>query len=207
MIKRSCTRSSVARATRLMSTVLFAAMLATVAILFTRSASGQTRDHLTEQEGELVRFNQELDKRTEVFIKAINLRFAIINGTAAPPKPTPKKSNKDKDRDEPDWGEPPKGTRAELLGDIAGILDEAITNIDDVSRRDAKNPLLSRSLRKLTAATKGYLNQLNTLRDQAKDSDELAAIGRIQDYANQIIEVGNKLPAPAPDSDKKKKKP
>ena len=201
MIKRSCARRSVARATRLMSTVLFAAMLATVAILFTRSASGQTRDHLTEQEGELVRFNQELDKRTDVFIRAINLRFAIINGTAAPPKP--KKTNKE----EPDWGDPPRGTRAELLGDIAGILDEAITNIDDVSRRDEKNPLLSRSLRKLTAATNGYLNQLNTLRTQARDPDELSAIVRIEDDANQITAVGNKLPAAAPDSDKKKKKP
>jgi hypothetical protein len=185
-----------------MSTVLFTALLTTAPFLFTRSASAQTRDHLTDREGELVRWNQELDKRTDVFIRAINLRFAIINGTVAPPAP-PKKSNKD----EPDWGDPPKGTRAELLGDIAGILDEAITNIDDVSRRDEKNPLLSRSLRKLTAATNGYLNQLNALRNQAKDPDEVAAIVRIRDYANQIIEVGNKLPPPAPDSDTKKKKP
>ena len=182
-----------------MSTVLLPALL-TGTVLFTRLSSAQTRDHLTDQEGELVRYNQELDKRTDVFIRAINLRFAIINGTAAPP--TPKKSNKD----EPDWGDPPKGTRAELLGDIAGILDEAITNIDDVSRRDAKNPLLSRSLRKLTAATNGYVNQLNALKNQAKNDDELAAIGRIQDYATQIADVGNKLPPPAPDSDKDKKK-
>jgi hypothetical protein len=184
-----------------MSTVLFAAVLATSACLFARSASAQTRDHLTEAEGELVRFNQALDKRTDVFIRAINLRFAIINGTVAPPKP------KKTDKEEPDWGDPPKGTRAELLGDIAGILDEAITNIDDVSRRDEKNPLLSRSLRKLTAATNGYLPQVNALKTQAKDPDELAAIVRIEDYANQISEVGNKLPPPAPESDKKKKKP
>ena len=201
MIKLGGTRRIVSPATRLTSTALLAALLATPAFLSPRSASAQTRDHLTGQEGELVRFNQELDKRTDVFIRAINLRFAIINGTAAPPKP--KKTNKE----EPDWGEPPKGSRAELLEDIAGILDEAITNIDDVSRRDEKNPLLSRSLRKLNSATNGYLNQLNTLRNQTRDPDELAAIVRIQDYANQIIEVGNKLPPPAPDSDKKKKKP
>ena len=201
MIKLGRTRRIVSTATRLMSTASLAALLVMAAFLSPRSASAQTRDHLTEQEGDLVRFNQELDKRTDVFIRAINLRFAIINGTAAPPKP--KKTNKE----EPDWGEPPKGTRAELLGDIAGILDEAITNIDDVSRRDEKNPMLSRSLRKLTSATNGYLTQLNPLRNQAKDPDELAAIVRIQDYANQIIEVGNKLPPPAPESDKKKKKP
>ncbi len=201
MIKLGGTRRIVSPATRLTSTALLAALFATAAFLSPRSASAQTRDHLTEQEGELVRFNQELDKRTDVFIRAINLRFAIINGTAAPPKP--KKTNKE----EPDWGEPPKGSRAELLEDIAGILDEAITNIDDVSRRDEKHPLLSRSLRKLNSATNGYLTQLNTIRNQTRDSDELAAIVRIQDYANQIIEVGNKLPPPAPESDKKKKKP
>ena len=201
MIKLGGTRRIVSPATRLTSTALLAALLATAAFLAPRSASAQTRDHLTGQEGELVRFNQELDKRTDVFIRAINLRFAIINGTAAPPKP--KKTNKE----EPDWGDPPKGSRAELLEDIAGILDEAITNIDDVSRRDEKNPLLSRSLRKLNSATNGYLTQLNTLRNQTRDPDELAAIVRIQDYANQIIEVGNKLPPPAPESDKKKKKP
>lgn len=172
------------------------------AFLFVTSTSAQTRDHLTDQESDLVRFNQELDKRTDVFIRAINLRFAIINGTSLPP---PKKSNKE----EPDWGDPPKGTRAQLLGDIAGILDEAITNIDDVSRRDEKNPLLPRSLRKLTAATNGYLNQLNALQKQTKDPDEIEEIGRIQELANQILEAGNKLPAATPDSDrdKKKKKP
>jgi hypothetical protein len=147
-----------------------------------------------------VRFHQELDKRIEVFIKAIDRRFAIINGTAPA---VVKKSVKD----EPDWGDVPKGTHTELLGDIAGILDEAITNIDDVSRRDEKNPLISRSLRKLTTAAEGYLKQLAVLKNQTKDTDEAAAIDRVADNANQIIEVGRKLPPPTPESDKKKKKP
>ena len=174
---------------------LFAGLL-----LISGSVSAQTRDHLTDQETELVRFHQELDKRIEVFIKAIDRRFAIINGTAPP---VVKKLVKD----EPDWGEVPKGTHTELLGDIAGILDEAITNIDDVNRRDEKNPLISRSLRKLTSSAKGYLNQLAALKNQAKDPDEAAAIDRVADNANQIIEVGSKLPPPTPESDKKKKKP
>ena len=164
------------------------------------SVTAQTRDHLTDQETELVRFHQELDKRIEVFIKAIDRRFAIINGTTQP-------SAKKLVKDEPDWGEIPKGTRAELLGDIAGILDEAITNLDDVSHRDEKNPLLSRSLRKLTASANGYLRQLATLKEQVKDPDEAAAIDRVADNAKQIIDVGVKLPAPTPEPDKKKKKP
>jgi hypothetical protein len=179
--------------------LLFATLLAGI-FLVSGSVSAQTRDHLTDQETELVRFHQELDKRIEVFIKAIDRRFAIISGAA---QPAAKKSVKD----EPEWGDVPKGTHAELLGDIAGILDEAITNIDDVSRRDEKNPLISRSLRKLTSSANGYLSQLAALRNQAKDPDEQAAIERVADNANQIIEVGNKLPPPPPESDKKKKKP
>src|SRR5437660_3567222 len=164
-----------------------ASIVLSVLLLATAVVPAQSRDHLTDAETDLVRYYQELDKRIVIFIKAVDRRFAVINGTAQP-------STKKALKDEPDWGEVPKGTRVELLGDIAGILDEAITNIDDVSRRDEKSPLLSRSLRKLTAATNGYLSQINALRTQAKDPDELAAIVRIDDYANQIIEVGNKLP-------------
>ncbi|MDX6559199.1 MAG: hypothetical protein QOF72_2248, partial [Blastocatellia bacterium] len=133
--------------------VILHGMLFTGLFLIGGSASAQTRDHLTDMETDLVRFHQELDKRMEVFIRAIDRRFAIINGTAQP-------KIKKLDKEEPEWGDLPKGTHVELLGDIAGILDEAITNIDDVSRRDEKNPLISRSLRKLTASANGYLTQL-----------------------------------------------
>ena len=174
------------------------AIVATL-LVFCAPAYAQ-RDHFTDAETDLIRFYQELDKRIEVMIKAADRRFAIINGA---PQPSTKKLIKD----EPDWGEVPKGTRAELLGDIAGILDEAITNIDDVSRRDEKSPLISRSLRKLTAAANGYLNQLNALKTKITDGDEIAALERVADNANLIIEAGGKLPAAAAEDPKKKKKP
>ena len=174
--------------------LLFAAVLSLP--LVATSAAGQTRDHLTDPESELIRFHQELDKRIDVFIKAIDRRFGIINGTV---EPKMKKVSKD----EPDWGDAPKGTRAELLGDIAGILDEAITNIDDVSRRDEKNPMISRSLRKLSASATNYATQLTAMLKQTKDGDELSAIERALDEANEIIEVGSKLPPPEPDKKKK----
>jgi hypothetical protein len=158
------------------------------------------RDHLTDAETDLIRFYRELDKRTDVFIKAADRRFAIINGTAQP-------ATKKADKEEPDWGDVPKGTRAQLLGDIAGILDEAITNIDDVSRRDEKNPLISRSLRKLTNAVNGYLAQLNAMKAKITDPDEIAAVEHVFDNANQIITAGKDLPAAAAEEDKKKKKP
>ena len=175
--------------------LLFAAVITVP--LFAGSATAQTRDHLTDAETDLIRFHQELDKRIEVFIKAIDRRFEIINGVA---DPKVKKVMKG----EPDWGNAPKGTHAELIGDIAGILDEAITNIDDVSRRDEKNPLIARSLRRLTAAATNYVTQLTALSKQTKHDDELGAIEQALTNANDIIEVGSKLPPPTND---KKSKP
>jgi hypothetical protein len=183
------------------SAVFTSIALLAICILFAGSTAAQTRDHLTDPETDVIRFHRELDKRIEVFIKAADRRFAILNGTAQP-------ATKKVVKDEPDWGEAPKGTRIELLGDIAGILDEAITNIDDVSRRDERNPLISRSLRKLTTAVSGYLTQLAALKTGTTNQDEIAAIERVADNANLIIEAGNKLPAATPEeTGKKKKKP
>jgi len=181
-------------------------VIVAISLLLTISATAQQRDHLTDAETDLIRFYQELDKRTEVFIKAADRRFAIINGVAQP-------STKKLMKDEPEWGDPPKGTRTQLLGDIAGILDEAITNIDNVSSRDAKNPLLSRSLRKLATAANVYLNQLNSMKTKVTDPDEVAALERVGDEVKEIMDASGHLPtgAPedetAPDKGKKKKKP
>ena len=97
----------------------------------------QAREHLTEQEIELVKDAQVLDKRIDVFIKAADRRMLVLSSTG-PDTATAKQLKKDSDA----WGELPTGSRAELIGDIAGIFDEAITNIDDVSLRDEKNPLI-----------------------------------------------------------------
>jgi len=115
-------------------------------------------------------------------------------------------------KDEPEWGDPPKGNRTELLGDIAGILDEAISNIDNVASRDAKKPLLSRSLRKLSTAANSYLNQLNSIKTKVTDPDEVAAIERVGDEVKEIMDASGHLASGAPEADdkgkdKKKKKP
>lgn len=193
------TRTRLSRS-RIVAIFVRTSLLMIIGILPAGIAAGQTRDHLTDSESELVRFYQELDKRIDVLIKAVDRRFAIINKT---PQPATKKLLKD----EPDWGDLPQGTRAQLLFDIAAILDEAITNIDDVSRRDEKNPMIPRSLRKLSAAANGYITNLTALGSQTKDDDELAAIERALQNASEIIEVGGKLPSPTPDEKKKKKPP
>ena len=195
---------SVANNTAAFSRLIARGVILALSLLSAISATGQQRDHLTDAETDLVRFYQEIDKRTDVFIKAADRRFAIINGAAQP-------ATKKLVKDEPEWGDPPKGNRTELLGDIAGILDEAISNIDNVASRDAKNPLLSRSLRKLSTAANGYLNQLNSIKSKVTDPDEVAAIERVGDEVKEIMDASGHLPSGAPEDkdskDKKKKKP
>src|SRR4029453_18555915 len=94
-------------------------LIVVVSLLFAAIAVAQPRDHLTDKETDLIRFHQQLDKRIDVFIKAIDRRFAIINGLE-------QAKTKKVDKEEPEWGDLPKGSRAQLMGDIASILDEAI---------------------------------------------------------------------------------
>ena len=149
----------------------------------------QSRDHLTPQEVELVKDTQVLDQRIDVFVKAADRRLLVLTGLDAP---TPKQLKKDSEK----WGELPNGSRAELLGDIAKILDEAITNIDDVSARDEKNPLIPKALRRLAAEATRIFDQLRPMREQAKGDAEIARFEELAENAESILEAAKKLPPP-----------
>ena len=160
------------------------------------SIQAQSRDHLTQQEVDLVKEAQILDKRIDVFIKAAERRLMVINNSTAA---NAKQLKKDSER----WGELPTGSRAELVSDIARILDEAITNIDDVSARDERNPLIAKSLRKLATAVNTIMGQLKPLSVDAKSDAEIASFELLHEDAQSILEAANKLP---PEVDKKAKK-
>ncbi len=155
---------------------------------FVFHAAAQSRDHLTQQEVDLVKEAQVLDKRIDVFIKAAERRLMVINGSAAG---NAKQLKKDSER----WGELPTGSRAELVTDIARILDEAITNIDDVSARDERNPLIPKALRKLAQAVNSIMGQLKPLAVEAKSDAEIASFEMLNEDAQSILEAANKLPA------------
>ena len=159
--------------------------------------ANQNRDHLTPQEIDLVKEAQALDKRIDVFVKAANRRVIAINGAAGPQ--VAKQLKKDTER----WGELPTGSRAELLYDIARILDEAITNIDDVSARDERNPLIPKALRSLGTETMKIVDQLKHMQDQAGSDAEVASFEALFENAESIVEAANKLPPP---EEKKKKR-
>jgi hypothetical protein len=174
-------------------------LLTFLCVLFAGSnfvSHAQKRDHLTEKEVDLVKEAQELDKRIDVFIKAAERRMMVINGSSAA---NAKQLKKDSER----WGELPTGSRAELVSDIARILDEAITNIDDVSARDERNPLISKSLRKLATSVNTMMAQLKPLSAQAKGDGEIASFEALNEGAQSILEAVNKLP---PEVEKKAKK-
>lgn len=151
--------------------------------------AAQSRDHLTPQEVDLVKDAQVLDLRIEVFVKAADRRLLVLTGVDAP---SPKQLKKDSEK----WGELPTGSRAELLGDLAKILDEAITNIDDVSARDEKNPLIPKALRRLAAEATRIFDQLRPLREQARGDAEIAGFEELTQNAESILEAAKKLPPP-----------
>ncbi|HEX8846704.1 MAG TPA: hypothetical protein VF791_18810 [Pyrinomonadaceae bacterium] len=156
-------------------------------ILFSGAAARAARDYLTPKEEEQVKLAQILDKRIEVFIKAAERRLlALTDSNAA----ASKQAQKDLEK----WGELPKGTRAELINDIANILDAAITNIDDVALRDEKNRLLSKALKKLADAATRFQAQLTALREQLTGDQERAALEQVVNNVQEILEAANKIP-------------
>jgi hypothetical protein len=161
------------------------------------SAQAQSRDHLTQQEVDLVKEAQILDKRIDVFIKAAERRMMVINNSAAA---NAKQLKKDSER----WGELPTGSRAELVSDIARIFDEAITNIDDVSARDERNPLIAKSLRKLAGAVNSIMAQLKPLATDAKSDAEIASFELLNEDAQSILEAAIRLPPEVVDKKAKK---
>ena len=144
------------------------------------AATARQREHLTDEEIELVRDNQELDKRTGVFIKAAERRLLAVTN----PEEAAKQSAKEKDK----WGEV-KGTRAQLLYDISKILDEAVVNIDDAAIHNPDSPLLRKSLYMLSEAVGRILPQLDRLRAAAQEQSEADQLDRAIETAKEIADA------------------
>jgi len=177
---------------------LGALLLAALTFSFTGN-SAQRRDHLTELEVDQIKETQILDKRIEVFVKAVERRMRVITGSTTD---TAKQQKKDSEL----YGDLPTGTRTELIGDIAKILDEAVTNIDDVSAHDEKNPLIPKALRILAKEVTRVVEQLRPLQSQAKDDAEIASFEYLIQNAEPILEAANRLPPPLTEKELKERK-
>lgn len=140
----------------------------------------QRREHLTPEEIEHVRDNQELDKRTAVFVRAAERRVLMLTDPAAAARVAEKEKES--------WGEV-KGTRAQLLYDVGRILEEAVVNIDDVHQRTPASALLRKSLYRLSEAAGRLVPQLTPLREQVSDEAERDQLERAIETAQEILEA------------------
>src|SRR4030095_2275296 len=115
---------------RVLAFILMAIALAVPSVARQKTAQ---RDHLTENEADLVRENQEIEKRIEVFIKAGDRRILVLTNPSA----TQKK------KEEEVWGPLPTGSRTELLQDFKNILAEAMEKLDSAHQRSASDTQVS----------------------------------------------------------------
>jgi hypothetical protein len=148
------------------------------------SASAEARDHLTPQEADLVREAQQIDKRMEIFTKAIERRISLLPGSGI-------KVKQDKNELEK-WGPVPAGSRKELLVDIASILDEAIINIDDASDRNSSNELIPKAVARIAAASERFKSELVAQRG-GTSPDEREYLERAIQYCDEILAASTKI--------------
>ncbi len=168
--------------------------------VLTVAANAQKRDYLTDAEIELVRDAQEIDRRIVVLTKAIDRRFTAL-GTQVDSESPGKKV-----KISGDWGEPPEGTRPELLLDIKKLLQKAIDDIDNVAAHPSSAPPKSKeekneaerfpnAVRHLAAAAAKYVPLLRSELDRTSGEIEKGPILDSIEFCQQIIEAAQKLPA------------
>ena len=143
------------------------------------SAQSKKRDHLTEQEVDLVRDVQQIDQRIEVFIKAADRRILVLT--------TPNATQKKKE--EETWGPLPTGTKLELLTDYKKILEEAEEKLDDFFSREPKSDLLKKALQKFKQAANKQIIQLRALAAQLTDTKEQRALAEAIEEAETVTKA------------------
>lgn len=149
-------------------------------------ADAQRRDNLTDEEVELIRDVQELDKRMEIYVKAIDRRILVLDNDASQAKQIEKDKSK--------WGELPAGTRTELFLDIKNILQEAIDKIDDVAENDGKSILIPPAVHTFADAARRLLPKFQNYANSATNKKDLGSLSKSIEFCNQIIEASEKVP-------------
>ncbi|HEX6125204.1 MAG TPA: hypothetical protein VFZ23_07500 [Pyrinomonadaceae bacterium] len=165
----------------------------------------QRRDYMTEEEIELIRNNQDIDKRIDVLTKMVDRRFTALGIDVGGWKQAEKNSSS--------WGALRTGTRTELLFDIRQILQKAIDDIDDVAMHNentltqnkTEGLLFPKAVRNLGASANRYLPHLRSMLDTTKDEKDRGLIIASIEHCEAIIEALGKLP-PDPKQEKKKSK-
>ena len=177
-------------------------LIVLIGSIFCTASVAQSRDYLTDEEIEMVRNAQQIDKRMEVLVHAMDRRFGVLKVEVGSPVK----------KEVPDWGALPEGTRFQLLNDIKRIMEKAIDDIDNLAQRPdsmvieepekGKKPvtygeLFPKGVRNLAAAAERYKVPLRRQLDIAKDGAEKGVIMASLDMCEQVTAAVAKLPPPA----------
>src|SRR5262245_34546675 len=155
-------------------------------------ANAQRRDYMTEAEIEIVRNNQEVDARIAVLTRMIDRRFAALGVATAGPKPK---------KTDDDWGEEPKGSRAELFTDIKQLLEKSIDDIDNLAARMPEKTkeerkgvnIFNKAVRDLGASANRWLPHLKKEHETTQDEKVRMSAASSIEFCEQIIEATSKL--------------
>ncbi len=186
--------------TRTLLTFLF--LIAVIAIAVAPS-SGQRRDSMTDEEVELVRNSQDIDKRIGVLTKMLDRRFSALGIEVG--------GWKQAEKSKEEWGATRTGTKTELLLDVRAILQKAIDDIDDVAMHNDKTQrqnkteglLFPKAVRSLAAAAARYLPQLKAALDKTTDEKDRGLLLASIEHCEAILDAVTKLP---PETKPEKKK-
>jgi hypothetical protein len=166
--------------------------------------SAQRRDYMTDLEIELVRNNQDIDKRVDVLTKMIDRRFAAMGIEVGGWKSSEKDIEK--------WGDVRSGTKSELLFDIKQILQKAVDDVDDVAlhnentltQNKIEGDLFPKAVRDLAASATRYLQALKTMLPKTTDEKDKGLILSSIESCEAIIDSVKQLPAETKETKKKK---
>lgn len=179
---------------------LLLSLCISAAFIFALPAGAQKRDNMTDEEDMKVRDAQEIDLRMEAYSKIINRRLAAIGNPSAVDS---KESKKDFSND---WGALRTGTNAELFWDIQKTLDESISKIDDIAKRDQKNPLFGKAVHILADNCKEWIPKFRIFGEKASTDQERNAIVNSVNSCSEIVEASAKVSKEVPKEAKDKKK-
>lgn len=183
---------------------LFAFVAAAFVLSFlASSADAQRRDFVNDQEAELIREHQEIDRRIEVLVKFIDRRLAAAGIAGHQWKP---------EKDSELWGEEPNGTRLDLLYDTKRILQKAVDDIDDIASREGaaiegnekSGKLFPKAVRNLAAAAARFKPIFQAELARSSVEKEKGILFDSIELCNQIIEAAATLPKEPAKEGKKK---
>ncbi|HUF04168.1 MAG TPA: hypothetical protein VMM38_08325 [Aridibacter sp.] len=170
--------------------------------IFATAAFPQRVDHLTNEEIELIRNEQAVDDRMDIYTRAIERRLIAIGGTASLSKDEMKRLEKESEK----WGELPEGSPSEILSDIYRIIDEAVSKIEDVADRNAESKLFPFAVHILADYSKALVPRLEAMKAKTTSASDIALLNDSIGQCNDIIEASSKVEKPDSKDRKKAKK-